>query len=560
MAGPVVTQVARSVPFDNDNNAYPSSDTSVQDALESVPLRMYVSDQATSNSNLALTKNSPYVLIFTGSVSGQIITLPDATTLKAPGFRYEIWNISSTNISIKDFVGGAIDVIHPNTRAWILLRDKSTPQGVWLMGSSPTGDIAVDFTNTKQAFEDFMFDAYAGAGGNDNQYSFTPAANSGSSNIDGAVPAAGNDYEGIHILDSLTCATARPLLDGFNGVNRIKLGAQLEAYEIRVRIENLATTAQKFTTRYGLMDVSTVGIPANGVIFSYDPVYPVTPVAQVVTVTPVVTSKAPTQVFTETLNGTPFTYTYTTKKTIQLTTWTRANNTLYTVTINGTPCNYTSDSTATDAEIATGLANAINTNVGGTVTAVTTGGTKPVIITANTVGADFTWSTSAKITSVDNTATPVATTVVSNLISSINADGPLPVTASGTTTLILTADTPGTPFTYSGTSKLTNVLTTPNVVEVLYSGNWICSVINSSTVTSVNSGVAVVADQWYKLKAIISADGSSVLYYINNALVGTITTAVPTTPVRFIFKLEKTLGTVSRTTSIDYIAWNRDRG
>jgi hypothetical protein len=420
-------------------------------------------------------------------------------------------------------------------------------------------NLVTEARKVKQAFEDFMFDAYAGNGGNDNQYAFTAIANGGSSNVDGAVTAVGNDYEGIHILDSLTSATARPLVDAFNQVNRIKLGALTENFEFRVRVETLATTAQKFTTRYGLMDVNTAGLAPNFIGFSYDPVYPVSPVAQVVTVTPVTTSREPTQVFTETLNGTPYTYTYTTQEIIQLTTWTRANNTLYRVTINGINCDYTSDANATDAEIATGLANAINTNVGGTVTATTTGGTKPVTITGNVTGVSFTWSVSANITASDITAQPNATTICNSLRASINADGPLPITASGTSTLILTSDTAGTPFTYSGTANLTNVLTTANVVEVLYSGNWICTVSNNSTVTSVDSGVPVVANKWDRLSATVNAAGTTTYFYINEVLVATINTQVPLVGMRFIFKLEKTLGTVSRTTSIDYIYWNKER-
>jgi len=418
---------------------------------------------------------------------------------------------------------------------------------------------AISASQVKQAFEDFMFDAYAGNGGNDNQYAFIPTTNSGSSDIDGAISVVGNDYEGIHILNSLTSAVSRPMVEAFNRVNRIKVGAQTETFEIRARIETLADVSQKFTTRYGLMDINTAGLPANGIIFSYDPIYPVTAVSQVVTATPVTTSKLPTQTFTQTINGFNYSYVFTTTETVQLTTWTRANNTLYRVTINGINCNYTSDANATDPEIAVGIANAINTNVGATVTAATTGGTKPVIITGDIVGADFTWSTSANITSVDNTATPVASTIVSSLISLINADGALPVTASGTNTLVMTADVAGTPFTYAGTTNLTQVLTTPNVVQVLYSGNWIASVVNSSTVTNLNSGVSVVANQWYRLKAVINNTASAVTFYINDILIGTITTAVPSAAMHYVLKLEKTLGTVSRTTSIDYIYWIRDR-
>ncbi len=58
-------------------------------------------------------------------------------------------------------------------------------------------------------------------------------------------------------------------------------------------------------------------------------------------------------------------------------------------------------------------------------------------------------------------ATPTATEVVAGLLAAINADGPLAVTASGTTTLILTSDVPGIPFSVSVGPKLSVIVTTP---------------------------------------------------------------------------------------------------
>ena len=97
-----------------------------------------------------------------------------------------------------------------------------------------------------------------------------------------------------------------------------------------------------------------------------------------------------------------------------------ANSTTYTVTVNGTLYSFISDSTATAAEIVTGL-----------------------------------------------------TTL-------INADVPLPVTASGTTTLILTADIGGVPFSakasdnltpvYSTTESLTNALTNISLEDSTWYG------------------------------------------------------------------------------------------
>lgn len=61
----------------------------------------------------------------------------------------------------------------------------------------------------------------------------------------------------------------------------------------------------------------------------------------------------------------------------------------------------------------------------------------------------------------DGDATP--TEIVTGLKNAINA-GTEPVTATGTTTLVLTADVPGVSFTVSVSSNLANVLTTPNSV------------------------------------------------------------------------------------------------
>jgi len=611
-----------------------------------------VKTTTTLNGTLVLTVGSNYEHAAYGSATGFKYRLPDATTL-VKGWKYEIINRSSVPVSIVYDDLTTLYQIASAGYAVVTLEDNSTNDGTWIVIASNLADIDLsnpDFTGVKDGFEDFMFDAYAGNGGNDNQYAFTAIPNGGSSGIDGAVTVVGNDYEGIHILDSLASATSRPMVESFNLVNRIKLGAQPESYEIRARVETLANTSQKFTTRYGLMDIDTIGLPANGIIFSYDPIYPVTPVAQVVTATPIVTSQLATQIFTQTINGTPYTYTYKTFDVDTLTpnsfpvatfqrisiTWTRTNNTTYTVVINGVTCSYTSDATATDAEISAGLSAAINANVGAAVTATNA---KPVVVTSNVLGQAFTYSgtnvtitlstanvpreiysvtigarptynflsdgtptaaevvsglialinadalcemtasgttvltltgkvlgvevtvtQSANLTFSETTASTTATNVVTQLKTIINANAGVAVVATGTTTLILTAKIAGTAFTYAGTANLTQVLTTANVPEVLYSGNWICTVIKDSTATHINSNIPVVAGQWYRLKAVIRADGTAVYFYIDSLFINELTTAVPTAGLRYIFKLEKTLGTQSRTTSIDYITWRRTRG
>lgn len=232
-------------------------------------------------------------------------------------------------------------------------------------------------TSSQDNFEDFVFDDYAGNGSNDNQFAFTQAiAGSGSSSeVDGGAGllyAGGNDYAGIHVLNTGTTATGRAAIGSFNHYNKIKVGGKQVIYEGRVRVENLSTSAQTFTVYFGLMDLTlaastvTAGAPANGIYFTY----------------------------------------------------THGSN----------------------------------------------------------------------------------------------------------------------------------------------SGNWQAFSRSSSTSSTVNSSVAVVANTWYKLRAVVNDNGTNVDFYVDGTLIGSATTNIPTSAaMKFVYKLEKTVGTTARTSSLDYINWRMVR-
>lgn len=95
---------------------------------------------------------------------------------------------------------------------------------------------------------------------------------------------------------------------------------------------------------------------------------------------------------------------------------------------------------------------------------------KPVATQVNTVTPDVTNQAiqDFKVTingvtySMTSSASPTASAVVTGLITAINA-GTDPITASGTTTLVLTSDVPGIGFSVVLTPNLSQVVTTPNV-------------------------------------------------------------------------------------------------
>lgn len=84
------------------------------------------------------------------------------------------------------------------------------------------------------------------------------------------------------------------------------------------------------------------------------------------------------------------------------------------------------------------------------------------------------------------------------------------------------------------------------------SANWQLASISASTSTLTDSGVPVVADQWYKLRIEINAAGTSIDYYIDNVAVGTITTNIPTVAIAPVIRHVKQAGTTPRLAYVDY--------
>lgn len=88
------------------------------------------------------------------------------------------------------------------------------------------------------------------------------------------------------------------------------------------------------------------------------------------------------------------------------------------------------------------------------------------------------------------------------------------------------------------------------------SGNWILKTANNNTRSSTTSSIAVATGAtWAKLRIEINSNATSVSYYVDGALAGTITTNIPTAAGRETgpnFQLVGTLGTVSVNAQIDY--------
>jgi hypothetical protein len=81
---------------------------------------------------------------------------------------------------------------------------------------------------------------------------------------------------------------------------------------------------------------------------------------------------------------------------------------------------------------------------------------------------------------------------------------------------------------------------------------WRCKTYAGGVVTITDTGTTVVANTWYKLGILINAAGTSVGFYINDVLLATNTTNIPTLPTGWGIKNYKRLGTTARVVDIDY--------
>lgn len=96
--------------------------------------------QATANATKTLTVADAPLQIFTGTTAGQIVQMPDATTLIA-GVMYEIANQSTAPIRVND---GALSPallvwLSQGRRVRLYLQDNSTQGGVWIADANQSG-------------------------------------------------------------------------------------------------------------------------------------------------------------------------------------------------------------------------------------------------------------------------------------------------------------------------------------------------------------------------------------------------------------------------------------
>ena len=115
--------------------------------------RSQVAATAVSASTQTLLVGSEHIQSYTGSTTGQVVKLPDATTLTV-GYQYLLLNDASVNIALQNSAGTQLNLIEAGQRAIAVCIGTGSAAGTWSIGI---------MSNTTPGGEQFKF-TYPGTG------------------------------------------------------------------------------------------------------------------------------------------------------------------------------------------------------------------------------------------------------------------------------------------------------------------------------------------------------------------------------------------------------------
>jgi hypothetical protein len=101
-----------------------------------------------ANQTTQLDNTTPYTYMLIGSTAGQILKLPNATTILL-GHSFRFWNKSSVTVTINDFGGTTQLTLASGENAEFAVRDISTTAGIWAFKStaSSSSQLSVEDNN-----------------------------------------------------------------------------------------------------------------------------------------------------------------------------------------------------------------------------------------------------------------------------------------------------------------------------------------------------------------------------------------------------------------------------
>lgn len=217
----------------------------------------------TSNSTLSLVASSAMCQEFTGSTSGQIVKLPDATTLQV-GHRFEIWNSSSALITVNDNGSNNLSGQSANSKLTLVCKDGSTAAGIWLSEFDDLNS-AFNLSTTASFIDDFIAGTSVGVStlGSLRWAMFSTGTGA-------AITQPSNQIDNTHIGVGNLAVGAVSAISSLVLAN-IQIGGGQLIYETLVRVGALGTGTQNYVMQFGLVsgNEQSTSDATDGIIFEY---------------------------------------------------------------------------------------------------------------------------------------------------------------------------------------------------------------------------------------------------------------------------------------------------
>lgn len=220
---------------------------------------------ATANTTTTLTATSELLMIYTGSVSGQIVKLTDATTISV-GHRYEIHNNSTADLTIQDNAAGNLTILTAGQRLQAILQVAGSAAGTWSIIEFEK-IVGQTSGSTTSLFNEFLLDVF-----HTHSMIDTLVLNGGVSTMD--TTTTDNTYSGSFTESTgptVPALTTMGKAYAFNNTSlTIKAGGQTIEWRIRLnQLAGITNAAPNFDCKAGTQDNDLIGDPANGIYFQY---------------------------------------------------------------------------------------------------------------------------------------------------------------------------------------------------------------------------------------------------------------------------------------------------
>lgn len=252
-ASPTTTQIS----FQDPSYGYV-----VNNVMDINGLRTQKTSAATANSTTSLLASSAFCQEFTGTVAGQIVKLPNATTIQT-GHRFEFWNNSTALITIQDNSSAVLLALASQQQASFVCDTNGSAAGTWLFtftDYTPSLNIA----NSTNAFDDFLAGTATGV-----STLGTLRWNIFVTGTGGLVTQPSANTDNAHVgVGNLACAAVSSIAS--LAIADIEIGGGQYITEYLVRVGALGSGTQNYVLQCGFgVNEQTTSDPTDGVYFEY---------------------------------------------------------------------------------------------------------------------------------------------------------------------------------------------------------------------------------------------------------------------------------------------------